>query len=194
MICFNNRVVRNFIGPFLLVIVAAFFFDALVHSQKDVKKDVIIEDLPNFKQIDENFYRGGRPTEAGIKELAKKGVKTVINLRNDKEDAAEEEKWVKSAGMKFFNVPLNIWYRPKDSQIKKIVDVIDGKENQPVYVHCNLGADRTGMVTAIYRISHNGWTAKQANAEAKESGLGKWQFWMRDYINDYYRDFVKGKK
>ncbi len=194
MICLTDRVVRYFISPFLLVTAAAFFFGASVYSQKDVKKDAVAEDLPNFKSIDENFYRGGRPTEAGIKELAKKGVKTVINLRNNKEDAAEEEKWVKSAGLKFYNAPLNIWFRPKEAQIKKILAVIDSKENQPVYIHCNLGADRTGMVTAVYRISHNGWTAKQANAEAKESGLGKWQFWMRDYINDYYRDFVRGKK
>jgi uncharacterized protein (TIGR01244 family) len=166
----------------------------LSYAQKGTNKETPVEDLPNFKQIDANLYRGGRPTEAGIKELARKGIKTVINLRNNKEDGTQEEVWAKAAGLKFYFVPLNIWFRPKDAQIKKIMEIIDRKEDQPVYVHCNLGADRTGMVVAIYRISHNGWTAKQANAEAKETGLGKWQFWMKDYINDYYRDFTKEKK
>jgi protein tyrosine/serine phosphatase len=157
------------------------------------QKTAIVGDLPNFTRIDDTLYRGGRPTEEGIKQLKAKGIKTVINLRNNKDDSAQEEIWVRAAGLNFYTVPLNIWFRPKNSQVNKITTIIGAKENQPVYVHCNLGADRTGMVVAIYRISHDGWTAKQANEEAEESGLGKWQFWMRDYIRDYYRDHQKGK-
>jgi protein tyrosine/serine phosphatase len=167
---------------------------AIKAQPKEKQIEQPLEDLPNFKQIDEKFYRGGRPSKAGIDELKRRGIKTIINLRSNEQDGADEEAQAKAAGLKFFKIPLNIWFRPKNSQMKKIMAVIDDKENQPVFVHCNLGADRTGMVTAIYQISHQGWTAKQANEEAKESGLGKWQFWMRDYINDFYRDFVKEKK
>jgi len=186
MICFRNKIIQYF----LLIIV---FFSVPAYSQTDIKKDVIIGDLPNFKQIDANLYRGGRPTEAGMKELAARGIKTVINLRNNKDDGATEEIWARAAGLNFYNMPLNIWFRPKSAHMNKIMAIIGRKENQPVFVHCNLGADRTGMVVAIYRISHDGWTAKQANAEAKDSGLGKWQFWMKDYISDYYRDLQKKK-
>jgi protein tyrosine/serine phosphatase len=140
------------------------------------------------------LYRGGRPTEAGMKELVARGIKTVINLRNNLDDGAQEEVWAKAAGLNFYTVPLNIWFRPKKSQMDTIMNIVSRREDQPVYVHCNLGADRTGMVVAVYRISHDGWTAKQANEEAKDSGLGKWQFWMRDYINDHYKELQKQKK
>ncbi len=148
-------------------------------------------DLPNLKQINEKLYRGGKPTEVGMKELARMGVKTVINLRNDGSDRDEEAGWAKEANLKFVTVPLNIWFRPKNSQIEEILKIIDVAENQPVYIHCRLGADRSGMVIAVYRIARENWTAKQANAEAKENGLGKWQIRMRDYINDYYKNFKK---
>jgi tyrosine-protein phosphatase SIW14 len=176
---------KNFV-----IILFLLFAYAMVYPQKTA----IVGDLPNFTRIDDILYRGGRPTEEGIKQLKAQGIKTVINLRNNKDDGAQEETWAKAAGLNFYNIPLNIWFRPKNARMNKIMAIIGEKENQPVYVHCNLGADRTGMVVAIYRISHDGWSADQANVEAKNSGLGKWQFWMRDYIKDYYRDFAKAKK
>jgi len=158
------------------------------------QKTPIIGDLPNFTRINDTLYRGGRPNEAGMKILKQRGIKTVINLRNNKDDGAQEEIRAREAGLNFYTVPLNIWFRPKAGQINKLMEIIARAENQPVYVHCNLGADRTGMAIAIYRISHDGWTAKEANAEAKDAGLGKWQVWMRDFINDYYDQFHKIKK
>lgn len=147
------------------------------------------ENLPNFYKINANLYRGGQPTEAGIAQLKQKGIKTIIDLRADDELAEKEEAWASSAGIKFINMPMSNWFEPKDTQIEKIAALIDDPANQPVFVHCQRGADRTGTVVAVYRITHDGWTGKQANAEAKKFGFGWWQFWMKDFINDYYRNF-----
>jgi protein tyrosine/serine phosphatase len=65
--------------------------------------------------------------------------------------------------------------------------VISANENQPVFVHCRRGSDRTGTIIAIYRIEHDGWTSEKATSEAKRYGLGLWQLGMKDYISDYYR-------
>ena len=46
---------------------------------------------------------------------------------------------------------------------------------------------------AVYRMTHDGWTAKQAGDEAEKFGIGWWQFQMRDFINDYYRNHVQKK-
>ena len=119
------------------------------------------------------------------------GVKTIIDLRGADKLAEKEKTWARNAGMNFINQPLNNWFEPKDAKIEEIEKLINSPENQPVFVHCQRGADRTGTVIAIYRITHDGWTAKQANAEAKKFNFGWWQFWMKDYINDYYRDFKK---
>lgn len=163
-----------------------------VFSQSGYGQEALSEkDLPNFYQVNSSFYRGGQPTETGVKELAEMGVKTIIYLRGADEKARAEEKWARDAGIKFINVPMNNWTRPKNAQIEKILNLINASENQPVFIHCKRGKDRTGTIVAVYRISRDGWTAKRAKQEAEKKGFGWWQFWMKDYIDDYYRDFKK---
>jgi len=149
------------------------------------------QDLPNLYKITEKLYRGGQPTEAGIKKLKAMGIKTVIDLRDDDARADREEGWVKAAGMRFVNIPLSNLLGPKDEKIAAILAQIERDANQPVFIHCKRGADRTGTAIAVYRISHDGWTGKQANEEAKKFGFGWWQVFMKDYIEDYYRDHGK---
>lgn len=46
--------------------------------------------------------------------------------------------------------------------------LVNDPANAPVYVHCKGGRHRTGAMTAVYRISHDGWTAEQAFDEMKK--------------------------
>jgi Protein tyrosine/serine phosphatase len=173
------------IKRFSILLVIAFCLGITANGQS-VKPS---KDLPNLYKINSNLYRGGQPTEAGIKELSKMGVKTIIDLRDDDDRAQKEDRLVRSAGLRFINIPLSNWFGPKDEMIDGILKQIDQPDNQPVFVHCKRGSDRTGTVIAVYRITHDGWTGEQANAEAKKFGFGWWQFWMKDFINDYYKDF-----
>ena len=171
----------------LILTVTLFFTWSITDAQTATNS----KDLPNLYKVNENLYRGGQPTEAGITELKKLGVKTVIDLRDNDDRARKEETWAKAAGLRFVNIPLSNWFSPHNKDIKSILGEIDRKEDSPVYVHCKRGSDRTGTVIAVYRITHDNWTGKQANAEAKQFGFGWWQVWMKHYINDYYDDFVK---
>lgn len=170
---------------FLIILILA----NSAHAQKAAEN----KDLPNFAQVGANFYRGAQPTENGVRQLAKMGVKTIIDLRGADEKSKTEETWVKNAGIKFINVNLNNWFKPKTADIEQIIRDIGAAENEPVFVHCKRGADRTGTVVAVYRISHDNWTAQQAIAEARKFDFGWWQFWMKDYINDYYNSNKKRK-
>ena len=149
------------------------------------------KDLPNLYKVNGHLYRGGQPTEAGLQQLKQLGVKTIIDLRENDDRAKREEIWAKAAGIRFINYPESGWFKPDRSRVDAIIKEIDNPKNQPVFVHCQRGSDRTGTVIAVYRISHEGWTGRQANDEAKKFGFGFWQFWMKDYINDYYRDYKK---
>jgi protein tyrosine/serine phosphatase len=170
----------------LLVIIV---FANLAHAQKAVEN----RNLPNFSKVNANLYRGGQPTEAGVKELKRLKVRTIISLRGLDENSIPEEKWAQDAGIKFIGFNLSNWFEPKTEDIEIINKVINKPENQPVFVHCKRGADRTGTVVAVYRIRHDGLTAQEAIAEAKKFDFGWWQFWMKDFIKDYYRDFKRGK-
>ncbi len=170
--------IRSSIG---VLIAMAFCFSTFGQTNDQSK------DLPNLYKINATLYRGGQPTEAGFRQLKAMGVKTVIDLRNDDRRAKNEGDSAKAAGLSFINIALSNFFGPKDEKIDAIIKQIMLADNQPVFIHCKRGSDRTGMVVAIYRMSHDGWTGKQANAEAKEFGFGWWQFWMKHYVDDYYR-------
>jgi tyrosine-protein phosphatase SIW14 len=151
-------------------------------------------DVPNFHTVNANLYRGAQLNENGVKQLAALGVKTIIDLRGEDATMEKEKIWARSADVRFVNIPLSNWFEPSDAKIAKILSIINDASNQPVFVHCKRGADRTGTIIAVYRITHDGWTAKQASAEAKSLGFGWWQFWMKDYIEDYYEDYIAKNK
>ena len=145
------------------------------------------KDLPNLYRVNDGLYRGGQPTEAGLKQLAQLRIKTVVNLRDDDERAQVEGAATVAAGLRYFNLPLSDFHKPNDQEVAKVLSIINAPENQPVFVHCKRGADRTGTIIAIYRIEHDGWTDTRAKQEAETFGLGFWQIRMKDYISDYYQ-------
>ena len=150
--------------------------------------------LPNFEKVNDNLYRGAEPKERGIAELKKLGVRTVIDMGNGTEDSVNERRWVEGAGMKYVNIHLHNWLKSKPEDIDAILKEVESRENFPVFLHCKRGSDRTGTVVAIYRMKNDGWLPKQAMEEAKKFGFGWWQFWMKDFVNDYYRDRLAKKK
>ncbi|HEV7374930.1 MAG TPA: tyrosine-protein phosphatase [Pyrinomonadaceae bacterium] len=169
----------------LKVIAASFMLLAVVAagagSQESQEKL-----LPNFHQVNEHLYRGAQPLSGGMRLLATKGIKTIVNLRGEDEGTRVESTDAREAGLRYFNVPMKGLSRPTDEQVEKVLAIINDSQNWPVFVHCNHGKDRTGTIIACYRISHDGWTSEKAKAEAKHYGMSWVQFGMKDYIKDYY--------
>ena len=166
-----------------LIIVALIAINAAAQGQSEPR----YAELPNFHQVTAALYRGAQPKEGGLQKLSALGIKTVINLRDDDEREQREEQQAKAAGLRYFNIPLSNSRAPSDAQVERVLAIINAQENQPVFVHCQRGADRTGTIIAVYRISHDGWTSEQAKAEAKHYGMGFWQVGMKDFISDYYK-------
>jgi protein tyrosine/serine phosphatase len=119
--------------------------------------------IKNFGKINENYYRGSQPTSDELKQLKTLGIKTVIDLRKDSEP--EEPQDVRAAGMQYFNIPLKASRPATAEQTNYFLKLVSDPQNWPVYVHCKGGRHRTGALTAVYRIVHDGWTADQAYRE-----------------------------
>jgi protein tyrosine/serine phosphatase len=128
-------------------------------------------DIPNFHQVDDALYRGGQPNQQGLEKLKSVGIKTVISLRGKDEETGEEKEQVETLGMNFYNLPMSIYERPADEQVLKFLEIVLNKDNQPVFVHCTSGRDRTGAMIAMYRVVVSGMTIKQAYKEAKKFGF-----------------------
>lgn len=126
--------------------------------------------IDNFDQVSPTLYRGAQPSAKGIQTLASMNVKTIINLR-DSDDAAEAQQ-VKAAGMNYIYFPLDAeTVTPADAE--KFLTLLDNAP-KPVFVHCHVGRDRTGMAVAAYRVREQGWTVKDAVADMYAHG----HFWM----------------
>ena len=147
------------------------------------------KELPNFHRVDQSLYRGGQPKDGGFETLKRLGIKTIIDLRN--ENTPKESSAAQANGLRYFNFPMERFGRPDDETVEKVLTIISDSEHQPVFVHCAKGADRTGTIVAIYRITHDGWTSEKAKAEAKSYGMAPWQVQMKNYISDYYKRHLK---
>jgi protein tyrosine/serine phosphatase len=122
--------------------------------------------IKNFGKVNENYYRGAQPNRAQLGVLKLLGVKTIVNLRRDAD--LHECQWAKELGLKYFNLPLKSHQHATEEQTKLFLRLVDDPTNFPVFVHCRGGQHRTGAMTAVYRITHDGWSAEQAFEEMQK--------------------------
>jgi len=174
----KNRVFRLSVGVFVLLLVAS-----ASHAQQEPN----YKELPNFHKVSDQLYRGAQPLGGGIKKLGELGVKTIVNLRGEEDLVSAEKKIVEAAGLRYFNIPMPGLSAPSDGEVARVIALLDNPENQPVFIHCKRGSDRTGTIAAIFRISHENWSAERAIAEARLLGMSWAEFGMRSYILDYYK-------
>jgi uncharacterized protein (TIGR01244 family) len=127
--------------------------------------------IDNFGEVSPKYFRGAQPEGRDYADLAKLGVKTLINLTSDDADATEEA-MAKQAGMSYLQIPMTTRVAPTPAEIATFLKVVSDPQNQPVYVHCVGGRHRTGVMTAIYRMTVDKWTPDQAFSEMKQYKFG----------------------
>ena len=102
-----------------------------------------------------------------------------MNLRGKDEHTGAESAEAQSLGLLYYNVSLPEFASPKDAEVQRVLDIINTAANQPVFVHCRHGEDRTGTIIACYRISHDGWKGVAAKKEAEQRGMSWTQVGMK---------------
>ena len=51
---------------------------------------------------------------------------------------------------------------PTEARVTQFLEIVNDPANQPVFVHCAGGRHRAGAMTALYRMTNEGWTPAQA--------------------------------
>src|SRR6476660_8976681 len=171
------KIFRMLIMKTFRMLVAASFV-LIVPSWK--ASAVTVDGVPRFQQFGKSAFRGGQPTAKGFHDLKGNGIRTVINLRVED----DERELVESLGMKYVHIPINMplltrpWKTISDADIAAFFQAVEDPENQPVFVHCHRGADRTGMLVGLYRIAHDNWDGGRAYREARQIGM---RWWLRSF-------------
>jgi len=150
--------------------------------------------IENFGRVNENYYRGSQPLGDQFSELKRLGVKTVIDLREDRLREAEGQ--ARAQGLTYFNIPLTTKRPATEEQTNYFLKLVNDPANWPVYVHCKGGRHRTGEMTAIYRITRDGWTADEAYSEMKRYDFEDGFFYPRSlkkYVFEFYKRFSADK-
>lgn len=149
-----------------------------------------LELIRNFGVVTPTLFRGGQPTASDIANLAGCGVQTVICLRWGSKTIAAERAAVEQVGMEFISIPLNYWTLPDSAVLNRFFSIMEDSRRHSVFLHCLHGADRTGMLIAIYRMNKMGWKFGDAYREMKAYGYHRYR--LRHFQWVVYRYSLKG--
>lgn len=148
--------------------------------------------LKNFYKVNENIYRGARPTVEGFKSLQELGIKTIVNFEafhTDEDEIAE-------SGTSFYYRPIRMTaWDISDENMLEFLKIATDPDNYPIYVHCQHGSDRTGVAIAMYRIFVEGWSREAAIDELKNGGYGFHFVWQNiiEYLRELDIEELKAK-
>jgi len=173
-----GRILRSYGAAFTLALTLA------VPAVADSGHSAILDQIhiANFGRVSQTYYRGEQPAGRDYADLKALGVKTIIDLQEYGD--ADEPVMAKKAGLNYVRIGMNTRIDPTPAQLVQFLSIVNDPAQQPVYVHCAGGHHRTGVMTAVFRISQDHWTGAQAFAEMKKYGFGA------DWLHPEFKKFV----
>ncbi|WP_426077020.1 dual specificity protein phosphatase family protein [Janthinobacterium sp. PSPC3-1] len=129
--------------------------------------------VSNLHQVTPALYRSARLDSVDVAQLQALGVKTVISLRSFHSDTD----LLKDSGIRTVRIPINTWAIRDRHVVEAMRSIRAAEQDGPVLLHCLHGADRTGMMTAMYRMLYQGWPRDKAIDELKNGGYGYHAVW-----------------
>jgi protein tyrosine/serine phosphatase len=123
----------------------------------------------NFHTVEEGaFYRSAQlSTDELQTAIRDHGIKAILNLRG----AHPGEPWYddevaasRALGVAHYDYGLSAYRIVTEQQIADLLGIIR-EAPQPLLVHCKSGADRTGLVSALYRFAVEGTSREEADGQ-----------------------------
>jgi protein tyrosine/serine phosphatase len=170
--------------------------------------------VDNFFKVTDGIYRGARPTtDQAIMDLQTQvGIRNIINLQGGDYNTifrpiikylepgelpaaiAHEKEVSLKLGIGFLHTELSA-VNPidvdEDSALNVALEFMHDKANQPVFVHCEHGKDRTGLLIALYKVKYENVDVEVAHTEWITKGhTANSQIFTGD-LDDYYYQKVE---
>jgi len=126
----------------------------------------------NAYRLDDDYFFAGLPTEAGLRLAADDGVKVVVNLLTESQQAEriafDEPALVAELGQKYVTIPImpDTFSKEDVARFANAVENVDA----PVLVHC-ASANRVGALWAAYLNLHRGVELERAIELGRSAGL-----------------------
>jgi len=120
----------------------------------------------NRHRLGDRAWRSAQPAPHHIRALKRRGLRTIINLRGDRLCGAY---WLEQAicerkGIKLINFQIRSRAAPTREEVRAARDLFAQIE-YPMLMHCKSGADRVGLMSALYRFFQEGMPLEEARKE-----------------------------
>jgi protein tyrosine/serine phosphatase len=128
---------------------------------------------PNLFQVTPTLFRSAQLGRDDVAELKALGIRNVVGLRAFHSD----DDWLRKSGIKASRVKIYTWAVDDENIVAALKAIRTAEKEGPVLLHCWHGADRTGLVSAMYRLLYQGWSKAQALDELLNGGYGYHALW-----------------
>ena len=84
----------------------------------------------NFRVVDGRLWRGDAPSEASYRQLADRGVTTVVDLRAE-HGIVHDLALLRSLGLRLVRIPMRDGQAPTDAQVKRFLHAVRTSDGGP---------------------------------------------------------------
>ncbi len=156
--------------------------------------------MPRFVTVRSNaLHRSGQPCGLGLQTLRAHGIQTIVNLRKPGGHGMEaEQAFAEKHGMSFQLIPIGYSHADMVKTTEAFLAIMDDDSNWPVLVHCSRGKERSGLLSAIFRMEYDRWSNQKALYEMYNLGMGPGAMpiveqFVWDYVPRWKRDSEPAK-
>lgn len=117
----------------------------------------------NKHKIGSEAWRSSQPAPHQISRLAREGIKTIINLRGERDCGSFrlQRAACERHGIALEELVLKSRAAPVAAQIHE-ADALFRRVEHPILLHCKSGADRAGLASVLYQILREGVSVEEA--------------------------------
>ena len=129
----------------------------------------------NLYRLDDKLFRSEQLTEKDYELLRKNNINTLINLRFF--DRNDDRQAFGKTPLTLVNTPLLTWSITPQEVARVLWQIEQHQRNGAVLIHCYHGADRTGLISAMYRVVYQNWELSEAKREMMQGPYGFHSVW-----------------
>ena len=120
----------------------------------------------NRHQISPDTFRAAQPAPHNIRRFAAEGIRTIVNLRGERDCGAYrlEKMACAAAGIELIDFKLGSRAAPEKETVKAAAELF-GNVAYPMLMHCKSGADRVGLMSALYMHLKQGRPIEEAQQQ-----------------------------
>lgn len=149
----------------------------------------------NMHEVGGGLWRANQPSPDRLELLAEQGFKTILNIRGPQPGVCYydlEHEACERHGLVLHDMPFGSREAPYVDRIQRAVKIFESIE-YPALVHCKSGADRAGLVSVLFALTHLGLPYDQAIAHLslKYLHVKAGKTGVLDYFFETYRAYAE---